>query len=254
MPLPLPLPLPLAGVSLIAKGRARPDACSSAALATISALSASLAARVRLRAGSSTTISLPFRLSRPISITQDAALRTRASERERGMNAVQCGGACAAEDAVAQCSLVRWRASGEWRRRGRNAGGARARLGARSDARRGHGWARAADGGGAGGRRRGRCAGAECGCARAAQGEGDGGDGANHERRWTATAADGDGGGRRRRWRERVSEGGTTADTRKQAGRRAWSREIYDMWTPQFFLSPVEPMIQKENSSVERCK
>jgi hypothetical protein len=66
-PIPLPLPLPLAAESLIANGRARPDACSSAALATISALSASLAARVRLRAGSSTTISFPFLLSRPIS-------------------------------------------------------------------------------------------------------------------------------------------------------------------------------------------
>jgi hypothetical protein len=86
-----------------------------------------------------------------------------------------------------------------------------------------------------------RCGG---GAMRAAQGEGDGGDGANHERRWTATVADGDGGGWRRRWRERVCEDGTTADTRKQTGRRAWSREIYDMWTPQFFLSPVDPTLR----------
>jgi hypothetical protein len=148
-----------------------------------------------LRAGSSTTISLPFLLSRPISITQDAALRTEASERQPGVKAVQCGGACAAEEAVEQCLLVRWRASG---------GGAVAMWSAR-----GHGWARAADGGGAGaaGREqqtaaRGRWCGG--GAMRAAQGEDDGGGGANRERRWTATAADSDGGGRRWRWRERV--------------------------------------------------
>ena len=51
-------------------GRARPDACSSAALATISALSASFSARVRLRAGFSTTTSFPFLFSRPISNKQ----------------------------------------------------------------------------------------------------------------------------------------------------------------------------------------
>ena len=63
--LPLPLPLPL-GSSLIWNGRARPEACSSAALATISALSASFSARVRLRVGFSTTTSFPFLFSRPI--------------------------------------------------------------------------------------------------------------------------------------------------------------------------------------------
>ena len=88
LPIPLPLPLPLAGYSLIANGRARPDACSSAALATISALSASLSARVRLRAGFSTTTSFPFLFSRPISTTvsdKDAALRAR-RERWFGQN------------------------------------------------------------------------------------------------------------------------------------------------------------------------
>jgi hypothetical protein len=86
LPMPRPLPLPLADGSLIVNGRARPDACSSAALATISALSASLVARVRLRAGSSTTISFPFLFSRPISITEsnkDAALRATASKKVR---------------------------------------------------------------------------------------------------------------------------------------------------------------------------
>ena len=66
-PIPRPLALPLAGGSLIANGRARPDACSSAALATISALSASRSARVRLWTGFSTTTSFPFLFSRPIS-------------------------------------------------------------------------------------------------------------------------------------------------------------------------------------------
>ena len=70
LPIPRPLALPLAGGSLIANGRARPDACSSAALATISALSASLSARVRLRTGFSTTTSFPFLFSRPISKRQ----------------------------------------------------------------------------------------------------------------------------------------------------------------------------------------
>ena len=70
IPLPLPLPLPL-GSSLIWNGRARPDAYSSAALATISALSASFSARVSLRAGFSTTTSFPFLFSRPISISQN---------------------------------------------------------------------------------------------------------------------------------------------------------------------------------------
>jgi len=82
LPIPRPLALPLAGGSLIANGRARPDACSSAALATISALSASLSARVRLQAGFSTTTSFPFLFSQPISTTgsdKDAALRARAS-------------------------------------------------------------------------------------------------------------------------------------------------------------------------------
>ena len=68
-PIPRPLALPLAGGSLIANGRARPDAYSSAALATISGLSASLSSRVRLRTGFSTTISLPFLFSRPISVS-----------------------------------------------------------------------------------------------------------------------------------------------------------------------------------------
>ena len=67
--LPMPRPLPLAGCSLIRKERARPEACSSAALATISALSASLSARVRLWTGFSTTISLPFLFSRPILVS-----------------------------------------------------------------------------------------------------------------------------------------------------------------------------------------
>ena len=68
--LPIPLPLPLAGGSLIANGRARPNACSSATLATISALLASHSARVRLRTGFSTTTSFPFLFSRPILIRQ----------------------------------------------------------------------------------------------------------------------------------------------------------------------------------------
>ena len=68
-PLTLPLPLPLAGCSRIPNGRARPDACSSAALATISALSASLSARVRLRTSFLTTISFPFLFSWPISMS-----------------------------------------------------------------------------------------------------------------------------------------------------------------------------------------
>jgi hypothetical protein len=83
-PIPLPLPLPLAGESLIVNGRARPDACSSAALATISALSASLAARVRLRAGSSTTISFPFLLSQPITILEATRM-----QRHGGVQATQ---------------------------------------------------------------------------------------------------------------------------------------------------------------------
>ena len=65
----LPLPLPLLGYCLIQNERARPEACSSAALATISALSASLSARVRLWTGFLTTISLPFLFSRPISVS-----------------------------------------------------------------------------------------------------------------------------------------------------------------------------------------
>ena len=63
------LPLPLLGCSLIRSEQARPEACSSAALATISALSASLSARVRLWTGFSTMISLPFLFSRPISVS-----------------------------------------------------------------------------------------------------------------------------------------------------------------------------------------
>ena len=65
----LPLPLPLLGCSLIRNERAHPEACSSAASATISALSASLCARVRLWTGFSTMISLPFVFSRPISVS-----------------------------------------------------------------------------------------------------------------------------------------------------------------------------------------
>ena len=64
-----PLTLPLLGCSLIRNGRARTEACSSAALATISALSASLSARVRLQTVFSTTTSLPFLFSRPISVS-----------------------------------------------------------------------------------------------------------------------------------------------------------------------------------------
>ena len=70
LPIPRPLALPLAGGSLIVNGRARPDACSSAALATISALSASRSARVHLQTGFSTTTSFPFLFSRPISKRQ----------------------------------------------------------------------------------------------------------------------------------------------------------------------------------------
>jgi hypothetical protein len=146
--MPRPLPLPLADGSLIVNGRAQPDACSSAALATISALSASLAARVRLRAGSSTTISFPFLFSRPISITEsnkDAALRATSSEMVRakhrtlgvrGVDArVWCkargrrhgGGARRVGGVVAR--VRRWRAGGvvaRVRRRRRWRGGARA--------------------------------------------------------------------------------------------------------------------------------
>ena len=60
------LPLPLLGCSLIRSERAHPEACSSAALATISALSASFLARVLLRTDFSTTTSFPFFFSRPI--------------------------------------------------------------------------------------------------------------------------------------------------------------------------------------------
>ena len=75
----LPLPLPLMDCSLIRNKRARPEACSSAALATISALSASLSAQVRLWTGFSTTTSLPFLFSRPISVNcvGGAVLRRR---------------------------------------------------------------------------------------------------------------------------------------------------------------------------------
>ena len=65
----LPLPLPLLGCSLIRNERACPEAYSSAALATISALSASLSARVRLLTGFSTTTSFTFLFSRPISVS-----------------------------------------------------------------------------------------------------------------------------------------------------------------------------------------
>ena len=70
LPIPLPLPLPQLGCSLILNGRARPDACSSVALATISALSASLSVRVCFRTGFLTTTSFPFLFSRPISSRQ----------------------------------------------------------------------------------------------------------------------------------------------------------------------------------------
>ena len=63
------LPLPLLGCSLIRNERARPEAYSSAALATISALSASLSARVCLWTGFSTTISFPFLFSWPILVS-----------------------------------------------------------------------------------------------------------------------------------------------------------------------------------------
>ena len=62
----LPLSLPLLGCSLIRNERARPEACSSAALATNSALSASFFARVLLRTNFSTMTSFPFFFSRPI--------------------------------------------------------------------------------------------------------------------------------------------------------------------------------------------
>ena len=65
----LPLPLPLLGCSLIRNERAHPEAYSSAALATISAFSASLSARVRLWTGFSTMIALPFLFSQPISVS-----------------------------------------------------------------------------------------------------------------------------------------------------------------------------------------
>jgi hypothetical protein len=74
---------------------------------------------------------------------------------------------------VAQRALVRWRAGGGRRRRGSSAGGARVRLGARSDARRQRcSCARAADVGGA----------VAVQTARAADG-----DGANGARRRTVT-------------------------------------------------------------------
>jgi hypothetical protein len=78
---------------------------------------------------------------------------------------------------------------------------------------------------------------------RAAQGEDDGGGGANRERRWTATAADGGG----EWWRKggenegvRVTEGEGT----EVVGGGAGARKTYDMWTPQFFLSPVDPTLR----------
>ena len=77
--LTLPLPLPLLGFSLIWNGRARPEACSSAALATISALSASLSAQVCLRTVFSTTTSLPFLFSQPI-LTAGAVNKVRVCE------------------------------------------------------------------------------------------------------------------------------------------------------------------------------
>jgi hypothetical protein len=123
----------------------------------------------------------------------------------------RCGGGgamrlrvCGAEGAVAQRALVRWRAGGGRRRRGSSAGGARARRGARSDARR---------------RRR--------GCVRAA-------DGGGAVAVQTPRAADGD--------------GQPKVNGRHNAGERASGRvvvgEIYDRWTPQFFLSPVEPTLR----------
>ena len=91
LPIPLPLPLPLAGCSRIANRRARPDACSLAALATISALSASLSAWVRLRTGFSTTTSFPFLFSRPIltdGVRNTNAARKRC-EKRRGQTLEQ---------------------------------------------------------------------------------------------------------------------------------------------------------------------
>jgi hypothetical protein len=64
-------------------------------------------------------------------------------------------------------------------------------------------------------------------------------------RRRTATAADGDSGGER--WRKgdenegvRVTEGEGT----EVVGGGAGARKTYDMWTPQFFLSPVDPTLR----------
>ena len=109
IPQPLPLPLPLAGGSLIANGRARPDACSSVALATISALSASLSARVRLRTGFSTTTSFPFLFSRPI------------SNRQYVEHLVSTKRACAAACGGVEARLRGWH--GVWELRLRRGGG-----------------------------------------------------------------------------------------------------------------------------------
>src|SRR6185369_5143388 len=97
LPMPLPLPLPL-GSSLIWNGRARPDACSSAALATISALSASFSARVRLRAGFSTTTSFPFLFSRPIST--DVVRNTNAARKKQPRQIVEHLASACREDAA----------------------------------------------------------------------------------------------------------------------------------------------------------
>jgi hypothetical protein len=41
---------------------------------------------------------------------------------------------------------------------------------------------------------------------------------------------------------ERATEGGQAASSGRVSG--AVAREIYDMWTPQIFLSPVDPMLR----------
>jgi hypothetical protein len=218
-------------------GRAWPDACSSAALATISALSASLAARVRLRAGSSTTISFPFLFSRPISITEsnkDAALRATASKMVRAkLRTLGVQGV----DARVWCKA-----------RGRRHGGGARRAGDGAD-------------GGGGGR----------GCARAVQwrvcgrrtavarlradgGEvvcgwqNSGGRAAAMRRCNAAARVGGKGGDARRTSRRRggvwEAEGGKTEET--SGGAR--TIEIYDMWPPRIFLSPVDPTLRVQTS------
>jgi hypothetical protein len=58
------------------------------------------------------------------------------------------------------------------------------------------------------------------------------------QRRRTATAAGGDGGG------GSGCEGEESSETRARVKGCDRSREEYDMWTPQFFLSPVDPTLR----------